>query len=79
MYHRAYIAAKKAQGLKRLVLWVDPVAVDDLRLAAKQPHALARLTLIEPGQAFHPQVGVLNPGKHEGRSLDAADFAKGQV
>ena len=42
-YQRAYIAAKKARGLKRLVLWVEPEAVDDLRLAAKQPHALARL------------------------------------
>ncbi|MCY4328339.1 MAG: hypothetical protein OXC53_12275 [Rhodobacteraceae bacterium] len=29
-----------AQDLKRLVLWVEPEAVDDLRLAAKQPHAL---------------------------------------
>lgn len=39
---RRYTAAKKAQGLKRIVLWVQPEDVVSLRLAAKQPHALAQ-------------------------------------
>lgn len=40
---RRFIATRKAQGLKRLVLWVAPEQVEDMRLVAKQPHALARL------------------------------------
>ena len=40
---RDYIAAKKAQGLKRLVLWVQPENVEAHRVAAEQPQALNRI------------------------------------
>ena len=40
---RDFVAAKRALGLKRVVLWVEPEAVPDLRLAARQPHALSKL------------------------------------
>ena len=39
---RKFIAAKKAAGLKRLVLWVQPEDVEAVRLVARQPHVLAR-------------------------------------
>ena len=39
---RKFIAAKKAAGLKRLVLWVRPEDVEAVRLVARQPHVLAR-------------------------------------
>lgn len=53
-YQRDYIAAQKAKGLKRLVLWVQPEDVETFQLAAQQPHALGKLrkrirTEIEPG------------------------------
>ena len=40
---RKFIAEKKAQGLKRLTLWVKPEDVEAHQLAAQQPHALNRL------------------------------------
>lgn len=40
---RDYIAAQKAKGLKRLVLWVQPEDVDTLRAATRQPHIMAEL------------------------------------
>ncbi len=40
---RALIAEKKAKGLKRLTLWVQPEDVDIHQMAARQPHALNRL------------------------------------
>ena len=42
-YQRSFVAARKALGLKRLVLWVQPQDADTIRLAAQQPHALNRL------------------------------------
>lgn len=52
-YQRDYIAAQKAKGFKRLVLWVQPEDVETFQLAAQQPHAMAKLrrrirTEIEP-------------------------------
>ena len=41
---RRFIAEKKAQGLKRLTLWVKPEDVEAHQLAAQQPHALNRLS-----------------------------------
>lgn len=40
--HR-FVEAKKAQGLKRVILWARPEDEEALRLAARQPHALAKL------------------------------------
>ena len=40
---RRFVAAKRAAGLKRLVLWVQPEDVEAVRLVARQPHAMARL------------------------------------
>jgi hypothetical protein len=40
--HR-FVDAKKKQGLKRLVMWVRPEDVSALKLAAQQPHSLAKL------------------------------------
>ena len=39
---RRFVAAKRAAGLKRVVLWVQPEDVEAVRLVARQPHALAR-------------------------------------
>ena len=39
---RRFVAAKRAAGLKRLVLWVQPEDVEAVRFVARQPHALAR-------------------------------------
>lgn len=38
-----FVAAKTAQGLKRVILWARPEDVEALQLAARQPHALAKL------------------------------------
>jgi hypothetical protein len=40
---RKFIAAKKASGLLRLVLWARPDDVEALKLAARQPHSLSEL------------------------------------
>ena len=40
---RRFIDAQKKQGLKRLVMWVKPEDVPALKLAAQQPHSLAKL------------------------------------
>ena len=40
---RKHVAAKKAQGLKRIVLWVQPEHVETHKIAAENPHALAQL------------------------------------
>lgn len=40
---KAFIAKKKAEGLQRIVLWARPDDIDDLKLAARQPHSLAKL------------------------------------
>ena len=42
-YQRDYIAAQKAKGLKRLVLWLQPEDVNLFQTAARQPHALGKL------------------------------------
>ena len=39
---RRFVAAKRAAGLKRLVLWVQPEDVEAVRLVARQPHVVAR-------------------------------------
>ena len=38
---RKFIAAKKAAGLKRLVVWVRPEEKERLKLISQQPHLLA--------------------------------------
>ena len=40
---RDYIAAQKAKGLKRVVLWLQPEDVDLFQTAAQNPHAIAKL------------------------------------
>ncbi len=40
---RRFALAQKAKGLKRVMLWVRPEDVEDLKLAARQPHSLAKL------------------------------------
>ena len=40
---RKFIAAKKAAGLERLILWVRPEEKERLKLISQQPHAMARL------------------------------------
>ena len=40
---RDFVAARKARGLRRVVLWLPPADVEAIRLAARQPHALAKL------------------------------------
>ncbi len=42
-YQRRYFAARKAEGLKRIALWVRPEDVEDISLAARCPHALSKL------------------------------------
>lgn len=42
-YQRDYIAAQKAKGLKRTVLWLQPEDVNLFQTAARQPHALGKL------------------------------------
>ena len=42
---RRFVAAKRAAGLKRLVLWVQPEDVEAVRLVARQPHVVARYRL----------------------------------
>ena len=40
---RRHVATKKARGLKRVVLWVQPEHVETHKIAAENPHALAPL------------------------------------
>ena len=40
---RRFSEAQKAKGLNRVVLWARPEYVDDLKLAARQPHSLSKL------------------------------------
>ena len=40
---RKHVAAKKAQGLKRVVLWVRPEDAEAHKIAAEQPQALNRI------------------------------------
>ena len=42
-HQRKFVAAKKAAGLKRLVLWVRPEDKERLKVICRQPHAMARL------------------------------------
>ena len=37
-----FVAKKKAQGLKRVILWVRPEDVESLKEIALQPHAIAK-------------------------------------
>ena len=39
---RRFVAAKKAQGLRKLVLWVRPEDVQALQEIARQPRAIAK-------------------------------------
>ena len=41
-HQRKFIAAKKAAGLERLILWVRPEDKESLKMISQQPHALAR-------------------------------------
>ena len=40
---KRFVEAKKAEGLKRVVLWARPEDVDALKTIARQPHAIAKL------------------------------------
>ena len=40
---RKFVAAKKAAGLERLILWVRPEDKEMLKVICQQPHAMARL------------------------------------
>lgn len=42
-YQRRYADARKAEGRKRIALWVREEDIDDLRLAARQSQALSKL------------------------------------
>ena len=41
-HQRKFVAAKKAAGLERLILWVRPEDKESLKMIAQQPHAMAR-------------------------------------
>ena len=41
-HQRKFIAARKAEGLERLVLWVKPEDKAALKEIARQPHAIAK-------------------------------------
>ena len=40
---RQFVAARRAQGLKRVILWARPADVDALKTIARQPHAIVKL------------------------------------
>ena len=40
--YNKFVAKKKEQGLKRLILWVRPEDVESLKEIALQPHAIAK-------------------------------------
>ena len=40
---KKFIAKQQAAGLKRVIQWARPEDIDDLKLAAQQPHSLAKL------------------------------------
>ena len=42
-HQRKFVAAKKAAGLERLILWVRPEDKESLKVICQQPHAMARL------------------------------------
>ena len=41
--YNKFVAKKKEQGLKRLILWVRPEDVESLKEIALQPHTIAKL------------------------------------
>ena len=41
-HQRKFVAAKKAAGLERLILWVRPEDKESLKVISQQPHAMAR-------------------------------------
>jgi hypothetical protein len=43
---KRFVKAKKAQGLKRVILWARPEDVDALKTIARQPHAITKLSKI---------------------------------
>ena len=40
---KRFIASKKLQGLKRVILWARPEDVEALKAIARQPHSIAKL------------------------------------
>ena len=41
-HQRKFVAAKKAAGLERLILWVRPEDKESLKVICRQPHAMAQ-------------------------------------
>ena len=52
---RKFVAAKKAAGLQRLILWVRPEDKESLKVICRQPHALARFRA-EVEQELRPKI-----------------------
>ena len=67
---RRFVAAKRAAGLKRLVLWVQPEDVEAVRLVARQPHALARYRA-EVERELRPKIESKISGRLERRTMRA--------
>lgn len=42
-HQRQFVAARRAQGLKRVILWARPEDVDALKTIARQPHEILKL------------------------------------
>ena len=67
---RRFVAAKRAAGLKRLVLWVQPEDVEAVRLVARQPAALARYRA-EVERELRPKIESKISGRLERRTMRA--------
>ena len=67
---RKFVAAKKAAGLERLILWVRPEDKERLKVISQQPHAMARLAArIE--RELRPKIESKISGRLERRTMRA--------
>ena len=55
-HQRKFVAAKKAAGLERLILWVRPEDKERLKVISQQPHAMARLAA-RTERDLRPKIG----------------------
>ena len=69
-HQRKFVAARKAAGLERLILWVRPEDKDRLKVISRQPHAMARLAA-QIERELRPKIESKISGRLERRTMRA--------
>ena len=69
-HQRKFIAAKKAAGLERLILWVRPEDKESLKMISQQPHAMVRYRA-KVERDLRPKIERKISGRLERRTMRA--------